>query len=139
MSRRQLRATETRAEMEARNSMTSHGVINYDLWLYSGDSSGRAFGPATDRHIKVQGDGHATSHTSFAAAPIEEEPAVRVARAAGLTPRETDVFHRQLAKVSNPEIARDLGLSLRQVERAVTSLRKKVREYEKAARMEADE
>lgn len=92
-------------------------------WLYGGH------GVPGDHHIKCRDDGHLyhAAHRDLPSAR-EVDPVEALIRDAGLGMLEGEVFRRQRQGVeSNGAIAESMGLTLKQLERAVTSARRKLK------------
>lgn len=101
----------------------------FRAWLYSGNEAGEKFGAAHDGHIPCQDDGH-LYHAAHRELPSsgEIDHVATLIRDARLGMLEGEVFRRQRQGMeSNGAIAESMGLSMSQLERAITSTRKKLR------------
>lgn len=101
----------------------------YRAWLYSSGPDGRKFSAPTDHHIPCHDDGH-LYHAAHRDLPSsgEVDPVATLIRDARLGMLEGEVFRRQRQGMeSNGAIAESMGLSMPQLERAVTGARRKLR------------
>ena len=83
----------------------------------------------TEPEIFVHHDGWTTAHPGSLAADVHEEPLEALMRNAGLTAEEQAVWRAQAAGAKHYDVAAQLELTLRQVERRVSTANKKLTTY----------
>lgn len=121
-----------RREAGARDPLAGIPPELEQAFLYSGDPSGRSFGPATEHHILVRRDGYHTSHAGACAVEPTEPLRERLVRQAGLDRDEADILRRIFADPTEGMDTRaaGMGLSLRTLQRREASIRQKLEQLQ---------